>query len=185
MTSKKRRQFWIDPPVQSQILVTVLVLVTGSVLLVAYSLARGLEAASTQSGQMFHSLDWFAQSMRMPLVVSAAVAVLASGLIALVWSHRFAGPLRVLAAAMERLKNGDFVAAVSVRDNDTLKEIVDDFADMQAALRGKLHADRDRARKAAARLAEIAAGLQQDHPARQELEGLSQEVKQVLAQYRL
>lgn len=185
MTSKKRRQFWIDPPVQAHMLLTLLVLVTASVLLVSYSMAKGLEAAFTQSGQPFHPLDWCAQKMRLPMALSMTVAIVASGLVGLVWSHRFAGPLRVLAAAIERIKAGDLSLTLKVRDNDTLKEIVDEFSSMQQALRERIAADRDRADAVSSRLAEVAAGLPKDHSSRPELERMSREIKEIGTRYRL
>ncbi|MBI4677115.1 MAG: methyl-accepting chemotaxis protein [Elusimicrobia bacterium] len=185
MTSKKRRQFWIDPPVQAHMLLTVLVLVTASVLLVSYSMARGLEAAFSQSGQLFHPMGWCAQKLRLPMALSMAVAILASGLVALVWSHRFAGPLRVLAAAIERLKDGDFSVGVRVRDNDTLKEIVDEFSQMQQALAAKIASARGKAAILGGRLAELAAELPEGHPARPQLETISREIKEIWTEYRL
>ncbi|MBI5623191.1 MAG: methyl-accepting chemotaxis protein [Elusimicrobia bacterium] len=185
MTSKKRRRFWIDPPVQAHMLLTVLVLVTASVLLVSYSMLRGLENAFVQSGQLFHPMGWCAQKMRLPMALSMTIAILASGLISLVWSHRFAGPLRVLAAAIERLKAGDLTGAIRVRDNDALKEIVDEFSEMQGALRSRVASDRALAEGAAAKLSQALEGLGQDHPARPRLEDAAREIKDICKGYRL
>ncbi|MFA6318149.1 MAG: methyl-accepting chemotaxis protein [Elusimicrobiota bacterium] len=185
MTSKKRRRFWIDPPVQAHMLLTVLVLVTASVLLVSYSMVRGLESAFAQSGQLFHPMSWCGQKMRLPMALSMTISILASGIIALVWSHRFAGPLRVLAAAIERLKAGDLTGTIRVRDNDALKEIVDDFSEMQASLRRRLAADRAKAEAAAAKAAAAAGKLGNDHPAAAELEAVIRDIKELCTGYRL
>ncbi|MBI5882803.1 MAG: methyl-accepting chemotaxis protein [Elusimicrobia bacterium] len=185
MTSKKRRQFWIDPPVQAHMLLTVMVLVTASVLLVSYSMARGLENAFAQSGQLYQPMSWCAMKMRLPMALSMTVSILASALVALLWSHRFAGPLRVLAASIERLKAGDFLGSVRVRDNDALREIVDEFSMMQSILRGRIATDRARAQTTSSKVAEVAEKLGKDHPARRELESIALEIKEICAGYRL
>ena len=141
MANQKRRRFWVDPPLQFQLLTVIMSLVLASIFLLAYSVFHGLEEASLASHQIFHSTDWLRHTVRGPMIVSASIAVLASGLITLVWSHRFAAPLRVLAAAMERLGQGDFSGPVRIRKSDAQQEVIREFAQMQEHLRLKLDAD--------------------------------------------
>ncbi|MDD5627498.1 MAG: hypothetical protein PHU21_00420 [Elusimicrobia bacterium] len=141
MTSQKRRTFWIDPPLQLQMVATVLLLVAASIFLVAYSVYHGLAEASQASHQIFHSLDWVWATIRGPIIISSLISVLASGLLALLWSHRYAGPLRVLSAAMTRIGHGNLSVPVRIRKMDTHQDLVGDFAQAQERLRQRLDED--------------------------------------------
>lgn len=183
--SLKRRRFWIDAPLQLQLLGYVLILVTASLLLVAFSVLRGLETASQQSRQIFHSLDWVRQTLMGPLLVSSSLSILASGLVTLLWSHRFAGPLRVLAASMARLRHGDLSVPVRIRRTDTHQDLIKEFSQMQEDLRALIDKDRTRAEALGRRLHEAMEKLPAEHPARAELESVSRGLKEVCAEYHL
>jgi len=185
MTSQKRRRFWIDPQLQLHMLATVMILVLGSISLVAYSIFRGLEEAALSTHQVFHSLDWVRDALRGPMLVSAAISVLACALIALVWSHRFAGPLRVLSAAIGRLAQGDFSVPVRIRKSDTHQELVQEFAQMQERLRERLGADLSALESAAARLKAVLPHLPEDHGARQSAQTLIEKLESIVSHYRL
>lgn len=183
MAFHKRKQFWVDAPLQLQMLAYVLVLVAASLLLVSFSILRGLSQASAQTRQIFHSLDWVRDTMRGPLIVSSCLSILASGLLTLIWSHRFAGPLRVLSAGMNRLKHGNFSVPTKVRATDTHQELVKEFAQMQDGLRGMLQEDKDRLIKAINALTDAAAKAHGDE-ARQ-LHAAIDALKHVGAKYHL
>lgn len=175
----------MDSPLQLQMLGYTLVLVTASLLLVAFSVLHGLEAASEETKQIFHSLEWVRDAIRTPLIVSSLIAILASGLVTLIWSHRFAGPLRVLSAAMARVKEGNLTGAVRVRATDTHQELVREFSAMQDGLRAIAQKDRKHAHDAAKRLHEALEHLAKDHPARHAVEQASHDLKRVAADYQL
>jgi nitrogen fixation/metabolism regulation signal transduction histidine kinase len=137
-TFHKRKQFWIDSPLQLQMLGYIMFLVTASLLLVSFSILRGLSTASAQSRQIFHSLDWVRQTIMEPLLLSSSLSILASGLIVLIWSHRFAGPLRVLSAGFARLKQGNIAVPIRIRVTDSHQELVKEFAQAQESLRERL-----------------------------------------------
>lgn len=181
----KRKRFWVDAPLQLQIVGTVLALVAGSLGLVSVSLHRGLQDASAQSRQIFHSLDWVLQTIRGPLWLSGLISVIGSGLIALLWSHRFAGPLRVLSAGMHRLRGGNFTVPVGIRNTDCLADVVEEFSLMQQDLKKRLAADRHRAETLGRRLEEILEALPKNNPERPALETVSQELKKLCADYQL
>ena len=172
MNSLKRRRFWIDPPLQLQMVSTVLLLVVASICLVAYSVLHGLAEAAQETHQIFHSLDWILEAVRGPLLISAIISVVASALIALVWSHRFAGPLRVLAAAIARLGHGNFSVPVRIRKFDTHQDLVHEFARMQERLREQLGADARGLRAAAARLKAALPDIPEGHDARSSAQAL-------------
>lgn len=184
MIFHKRKQFWVDAPLQLQMLGYVLALVAASLLLVSFSILRGLTQASAQSRQIFHSLDWVRQTIRGPLVVSSVLSILASGLITLIWSHRFAGPLRVISAAMSRLRHGNFTVHPKVRDTDTLLDQVKEFTTMQDDLRALLAEDRRKAEAAAERLETLAhkAGSEAE---RRELHAVAIELKSLLKRFHI
>lgn len=178
MTHQKRKQFWIDSPLQLQMLGYVLFLVTASLLLVSFSVLRGLSAASEESRQIFHSLDWVRENMFGPLLLSSCLSILASAVIALVWSHRFAGPLRVLSAAFGRLRHGNLSVPVRVRATDTHQELVKEFAQTQERLKDLLAADRRR-------LEELAARLERGGCTPKDLEAAARELRGVLSEFQL
>lgn len=179
MEFSKRRQFWIDAPLQLQMLGFVLVVVALSLLLVSFSLLRGLDAASLESKQIFHSLEWIRQALRGPLIVSSALCILASGVATLLWSHRFAGPLRVLSAAVTRWGQGDLSAPIRVRASDTHQELVKEFSQMQDQLKAMLLRDRKRVEDISRRLS------QSQNLSPEELKAIAQKLKAVCADYRL
>ena len=104
----KRQQYWVDAPLQLQMVGFVVLIVSASLLLTAFSVYRGMHEASVQSRQIFHSLEWIKGSLRAPLLLASAISLLAGGLITLFWSHRFAGPLRVISAGVSRMRHGNF-----------------------------------------------------------------------------
>jgi len=185
MLSQKRRRFWIDPPLQIQMLATVMVLVIGSIFLIIYSVIHGLEEASLQSRQIFHSLDWVLENVRRPMLISASIAVLASALVSLVWSHRFAGPLRVLCAAFSRLSKGNFSVPIRVRQSDTHQELIKDFAQMQERLHERLSADLSSIASAADRLKALQSRLRDDHEAHKEIKAVTEQLEALGSRYLL
>jgi nitrogen fixation/metabolism regulation signal transduction histidine kinase len=148
----KRQQYWIDAPLQLQMVGFVVLLVSASLLLTAFSVYRGVHEASIQSRQIFHSLEWIKEALRAPLLLASAIALLASGLMTLFWSHRFAGPLRVIAAGIARVRHGNLSSPVRVRATDAHQDLVEEFQKMQDALRQLVEADRAHVAKALAHL---------------------------------
>ncbi len=185
MTKPPRRRFWVDPALQLQMLAMVMALVLGSVFLVVFSVLHGLEEASLESRQIFHSMDWIREAVRGPLLVSACISAVASALLALVWSHRFVGPLRVLCAAISRLAQGDFSMPVKIRRSDAHQEMIQEFAQMQECLRQNLGADLKAVEAAAHRLKESLSLLPQGHETRRQAEALIEESKSIASHYKL
>lgn len=183
MAFHKRKQFWVDAPLQLQMLGYVLVLVAASLLLVSFSIVRGLTQASAQTRQIFHSLDWVRETMRGPLIVSSCLSILASGLLTLVWSHRFAGPLRVLSAGMNRLKHGNFSVPTKIRSTDTHQDLVKEFAQMQEGLRHMLQDDKARLDKAVAALTAAASKAHGDEA--KQLHAAIDDLKHIGSRYHL
>jgi nitrogen fixation/metabolism regulation signal transduction histidine kinase len=181
--TRNRKRFWVDPPLQVQMMAVVMSLVLCSLVLVAFSVLHGLREASAESQQAFHTLDWFSQAVRGPLILSASISLLSSALIILAWSHRFAGPLRVLSAGMQRLKQGNFSVPVRIRRMDTHQDLVGEFAAMQGALRNMLEADRKAAADAAQQLRRIAATLPQAEAA--SLEKTAASLKRLSSNYQI
>lgn len=180
MAFHKRKRFWVDASLQLQILGYVLFLVTASLVLVAFSILRGLSAASADSRQLFHSIDWVRQSLEGPLILSSCTAILASGVVALLWSHRLAGPLRVLSAAFGRMSQADLSVPARIRATDTHQELVRDFAQAQKRVRDLLDEDRGKLKRVAARLRDAA-----DGGSKKELEAAAGEIDAILSEFRL
>ena len=155
--SYKRQQYWVDAPLQLQMVGYVLILVAASLLLTAFSVYRGVQESSLRSHQIFHGLDWIRNALRAPLLLASAISLLASGLVTLFWSHRFAGPLRVLSAGIARVRHGNLSVAVRVRETDAHQELAQEFQKMQEELRKAIAADR-------ARIASAITALESDPP---------------------
>ena len=185
MTSQKRRRFWIDPSLQLQMMATILLLVVTSIFLITYSIFHGLTEASQASHQVFHSLDWVWETIRGPIIISSIIAVLASTLIAMIWSHRYAGPLRVLSAAMARIGNGNLSVPVRIRKLDTHQDLVGDFAQAQERLRDHLGADLRSLRSAAERLKASLPGLDEKNEAHRSAQELLKQIEAVASHYQL
>ena len=184
MTVHKRKQFWVDAPLQFQMLAYVLALVTASLLIVSFSMLHGLREASAESRQIFHSLDWVQQNLRGPMLLSASLCILASGLLTLLWSHRFAGPLRVLSAAVSRVSQGNLSAPVRVRATDAHQELVREFSEMQRSLHVLVDKDRKIAEAVSRKLHKVL-GEMPAGDARRELEGVCEELRGVASGFQL
>ena len=138
----KRQQYWVDAPLQLQMVGYVLLLISASLGLTALSVWRGIQEASIESHQIFHSLEWINGALRAPLILASAISLLAGGLLTLFWSHRFAGPLRVISAGISRVRHGNLAVPVRVRDTDAHQEFAAEFQKMQDELSKTIAADR-------------------------------------------
>ncbi len=140
--SYKRQQYWVDAPLQLQMVGFVLLLISASLLLTAFSVFRGIQESSISSRQIFHSIEWIKGALRAPLLLASAISLLAGGLVTLFWSHRFAGPLRVISAGIARVRHGNLAVPVRVRTTDAHQEFARDFQLMQEELRQMILTDR-------------------------------------------
>jgi nitrogen fixation/metabolism regulation signal transduction histidine kinase len=140
--SYKRQQYWVDAPLQLQMVGFVLLLISASLLLTAFSVFRGIQESSIASRQIFHSIEWIKGALRAPLLLASAISLLAGGLVTLFWSHRFAGPLRVISAGIARVRHGNLAVPVRVRTTDAHQEFAREFQLMQDELRKMIAADR-------------------------------------------
>lgn len=150
--SYKRQQYWVDAPLQLQMVGFVLLLISASLLLTTFSVFRGVSESSISSRQIFHSLDWIRGALRAPLLLASAISLLAGGLVTLFWSHRFAGPLRVISAGIARVRHGNLAVPVRVRTTDAHQEFAREFQHMQDELRKMVAADRAHVAEAVALL---------------------------------
>lgn len=153
--SYKRQQYWVDAPLQLQMVGFVVLLISASLLLTAFSVFRGVQESSISSRQIFHSLEWIKGTLRAPLMLASAISLLAGGLVTLFWSHRFAGPLRVISAGIARIRHGNLAVPVRVRTTDAHQEFAREFQLMQDELRKMIEADREHVAEAIALLEEI------------------------------
>ena len=142
--SYKRQQYWVDAALQLQMVGFVLIMVAASLLLTAFSIYRAVEESSIQSHELFHSLEWVKEALQAPLMLSSLISLIASGLLTLFWSHRFAGPLRVISAGIARVRHGNLAVPVRVRTTDSHQDLASEFQSMQEELKKTLESDRSR-----------------------------------------
>ncbi len=173
--SYKRQQYWVDAPLQLQMVGYVLVMITASLLLTAFSVYRGVTESSIQSHELFHSLEWVKDCLRAPLMLASAISLLAAGLLTLFWSHRFAGPLRVISAGIARVRHGNLAVSVRVRETDAHQELAAEFQKMQEELKKMIEIDRSR----------IAAAVSHLEGAEPDVAAALDQLKQSCSQYHL
>jgi len=175
LSTYKRKQYWIDSPLQLQMLFYVLILVTTSLGLLSYSALHGLtEAASAEDRRFFFTIEWVHNAIRAPMILASCLSILASGIVTLLWSHRYAGPLRVLSAAASRMRDGDFSTAPRVRKTDTHQELVSELAEMHDGVKALIKKDIHKAHDAAKKLEHLA----EKHPS-PELDAAIEELKKI------
>ena len=176
----KRQQYWVDAPLQLQMVGFVVLLISASLLLTAFSVFRGVQESSISSRQIFHSLEWIKGALRAPLLLASAISLLAGGLVTLFWSHRFAGPLRVISAGIARVRHGNLAVPVRVRTTDAHQEFAREFQLMQDELRKMIQEDR-------AHLSEAVALLEaaQKHKASDEVGKALDHLRQACVKYHL
>ena len=181
----KRQQYWVDAPLQLQMVGFVVLIVSASLLLTAFSVYRGMHEASIQSRQIFHSLEWIKAALRAPLLLASAISLLASGLMTLFWSHRFAGPLRVISGGVARMRHGNFAVPVRIRLTDAHQEFAREYQEMQEELRKLLHADRTRVHEAKAHLEAAEKAFAENGDARGEVAKALEELRHTCTKYHL
>lgn len=179
----KRQQYWVDAPLQLQMLGFVLFVVAASLLLTCFSVYRGVQESSAASLQLVHNIDWIKQAMRGPLLLASLISLIAAGLLTLFWSHRFAGPLRVLSAGIARVRHGNLAMPVRVRETDAHQELVREFSLMQDELRRRVAEDRALVAEAVERLEAAEDSL--SGPARSEVGKALDALRKACARYHL
>lgn len=183
--SYKRQQYWVDAPLQIQMVGFVLLLVSTSLLLTAFSVFRGIEEAWISSQQISQHLDWIKEALRAPLLLASAISLLTGGLITLFWSHRFAGPLRVISAGMARMRHGNLAVPVRVRTTDAHQDFAREFQHMQEELRLMISADRANVTEAATLLEEADKALPASHEAKDAVAKALDKLRQTCIKYHL
>jgi len=185
VSSPKRKRFWIDPTAQLKILAFVLGLLAASLLLCWLSVDRGLEQTSGELHRQYIPIDWARAALRGPFFFSSAIILLGGAMVTLLWSHRFVGPILVITAGLRRIQEGNLKVEVRIRDTDALRETVNDFSAMQAAIRRHVGEDRERINALDQRLAHVAERLDGQASARRELENIRDELKKLTAFFQL
>jgi len=183
--SYKRKQYWVDAPLQIQMVGYVLVLISGSLSLTAFSVWRGIQEASFDSHELFHPIEWINGALRAPLILAAAISLLAAGLLTLFWSHRFAGPLRVISAGIARVRHGNLAVPVRVRVTDAHQEFAAEFQKMQEELRRMIEKDRAHVAAAVAGIEAAEKAVEDGLEPDEHLAKALSELKQTCAQYHL
>ena len=181
----KRQTYWVDAPLQIQMVGFVVLLVSVSLLLTAFSVYRGVQEASLSSRQIFHSLDWIKDALRMPLLLASAISLLASGMLTLFWSHRFAGPLRVLSAGIARVRHANLAVPVRVRVTDAHKDLAREFQLLQEEIRGLVEKARSHVREALSRVENAQKAIPAGHEARPELSRALDELRAACVRWHL
>lgn len=166
-------------------MVFVMTMVVGSLILTSVSVQRGLQEASARSGHLFHSIDWIIEALRLPLTAAAAFCAAASAVLTLLWSHRFAGPLRVINEAMSKISQGDLTSPLKIRRWDALRSTAEDLLIMQESLKSLHKSERDKALELSSRMVSLSKSLPENHSSRSELQQLAHDVKDLGSRYQI
>jgi nitrogen fixation/metabolism regulation signal transduction histidine kinase len=183
--SYKRKQYWVDAPLQLQMVFFVLILISASLALTAFSVHGGIQQTSNESHEFFHSIEWIDDAIRAPLILSSTISLLVAGLLTLFWSHRFAGPLRVISAGIARVRHGNLAVPVRVRVTDAHQEFAGEFQKMQEELRKMIEKDRAHVAAAVAGIEAAEKALEQELEPDEYLAKALSELKQACTQYHL
>ncbi len=171
----------MDGPLQFEIIAIILILTMAASASVALWSWKGLEEASYKSGESYHSIQWTFAALKGPAALSILVGALAAALAAFFWSHRIDAPLRVLAAAFERLGEGRFGAPVRLRAGDAHKELAAEFSRMEQGLKKLIDQERSRCDMIHREMEDVVRELPDDLPAKSKLASLSREIRSVLS----
>lgn len=176
MREFKRKKFWIDAPLQIKFLAFILILLSATVVVIYLSLDRGLEFTGERAKTLFIPVSQARAALRTHFILSAGISLLASLLLAFLWSHRFVGPLQVLNNAFKRIRDGDLSQEPRIRSTDILQEHVGNAIQMHRELRSQVERDRKLVRSSLEKLAR----LSQDHTGERKLKETLQDIQEDL-----
>lgn len=133
--TQNRHQYWVDAPLQIQMVGFVVLMISTTLLLTAFSVFRGVQEASTSSRQIFHSIEWIKAALRAPLLLASTISLAVGALVTLCWSRRFAGPLRKMieadrariAEAMARLEEAEGTLPAGHSAKDSIAQALDEL----------------------------------------------------------
>jgi nitrogen fixation/metabolism regulation signal transduction histidine kinase len=151
----KRRIIVIKKDLQYKFVFLVLACVAASMAAIAadvFQLLRGLEAGGSAEAAAGVFGDFRIAFLSRAVLYMTGVVV-----VALLVSHKIAGPLYRFERAMEDICKGDLSSRVFLRAKDELGEIRDHFNDMVASLQVRLVEDKERAARAEQALRSAAA----------------------------
>ncbi|MBI4055733.1 MAG: methyl-accepting chemotaxis protein [Elusimicrobia bacterium] len=126
-----RRQYYVNPQIQFRFALWLILIVAVESLLVSWGLLRLFHVAS--EWQRANLPLFFFKLLFFTIVPMVAI----NFLIAILLSHRIAGPLRRLQHAMEEICVGQSPSPVTLRSSDLLQDFAADFNLMLSVLQEK------------------------------------------------
>ena len=185
MAEFKRKKFWIDASLQVKFLAFVLLLLSATILVLYLSLDRGLEQAAEKAQALFLPVSQARAALRTPLILSGSITLIAGLLLTFLWSHRFIGPLKVLANSFKRIREGDLTQEPRIRSTDVLHDLVGAATSMQRELKNQLNQDRRRLQACIEKLNKLSNEHHQDRKLRQALSDIQENLKDVTGFFKL
>lgn len=136
--SYKRRQWIVNPPFQYRfigVLLVMLLILTGGALLSVY-LALWITLQTFGLGRESLAVSQLAM---VGLLVTAELLLFAPIVVwfGIRWTHRVAGPLVRIHAALQQLASGDFNTHLTLRKGDSLVELADAINRLANSLRSR------------------------------------------------
>ncbi len=145
MEKNRRRQYLINKPLQTKMIVYICLLVLG-VLLIAHGLAMGFAElmSSHHAKTMLQGTSWHLQlksvleGLWLPILIALILGVIFVLVFGLLYSHRIAGPLFNLKRMLKTVENGELNISMHIRQHDELHDMERAFNQMVEGLNTRL-----------------------------------------------
>lgn len=145
MSQIKRRQYLIDPPFQLTFISRFCLVVIVSSLLIGgavFYLTQGSTTVAIENTRVYAkpTAEFILPSLSLTVIIVAAVAALVVLVLALLITHKIAGPVFRLKKEIALMKDGDMTRKFALREKDYLQGISKALIGMEETFRAK-HAD--------------------------------------------
>lgn len=179
-----RKKLWVDVLFQLKLVSFSMALVFLTVMILYVASDRAILEAARQTKQVYISVTWARNNLKIPFIWGGLFAVLAGGLITFYKSHALAGPLRALRTGMKEVENGNLRHEMTLRETDELQELAANFQKMKEALKEKIEKDRARLFQIQREIDEIRARTE-DPSLRQALSSLESELRSLTSGFQV
>ncbi len=140
---KRRRNYFIDKSFQFKFIIKFCTLIIIASLMTGFLIYYFNQKSTTVAFENLKVVVKSTSSFILPIMLQILLIVtllvsIGTIFVALFTSHKIAGPLYRLKAALEKIKNGDFSTPIQIRTKDQLQKIVSEFDDMRLGFKNSI-----------------------------------------------
>ncbi|MBI4052232.1 MAG: hypothetical protein HY400_06975 [Elusimicrobia bacterium] len=132
-----RKRFWINVPLQLNIVYFVSILLAITAVILFLTVNKSMIQISDKTHQIFLPIETIRRAIQLPYLFSGFICLLAAAVLTLLWSHRFVGPLKVIENALKNLSDGKYDFEIRSRETDALKDIIQLLKKVQEILKSR------------------------------------------------